>query len=242
MLGEIAVAIDGSEDFCNFRLASRRFRAATKHAMGKRISNKITVYPRHAYMKSLLAEVQDSEVADCVRNITLLAEGLKEHEYGYQWAWEDLQIWSDLMFTQNDIKTINNINAAHADDLAVNGDFLTAGRYRSMLTDLLQCLPNLATITVRKLEPGEHIPGWSGTKLFNKLSFHHDRLDTGMIFYGDWQYDTTHLRVTQYKDEFDDLISEPDAGPQASFADDLKAAVATTGTEAKVHWMPTTRR
>ena len=189
-------------------------------------------------MKALLAAVQDNEVAKYVRNITLLAEGLKEHEYGYIWAWEDLQIWADLKFTENDIKTINDINASHANDVVENGDFIITGQYRSILTTLLQSLPNLVTITVRKLQAGEQIPGWSGAKLFKELSFHHDRLETRQIFYGDWQYDTTHRRITQYRDEFGDLISEPGAGPQASFTDDLKAAVGASGTEAKVVYLP----
>lgn len=193
-------------------------------------------------MESLLESFGDEEVAKYVRNVTVLAEGLKEHEYGYQWAWEDLQIWADLKFTDDDLDTINKINISHADDVAMNSNFITAGRYRSTLTALFQCLPNLSTITVRKLEPGEHIPGWSGAELFKKLSFYNDRLDTAQIFYGDWQYDTTHLRVTQYMDEFCDLISEPDAGPQASFVDDLKAAMSTSGSEAKVCWAPGSRR
>lgn len=210
--------------------------------MGKRISDKITVYPRYASMKALLKVSQDEEVANFVRNITLLAEGLKEHEHGYEWAWEDLQIWGNLKFTDNDIKTINDLIVAHADDVIVNGDFIITGQYRSMLAALLKRFPNLVTITVRKLEAGEQIPGWSGAELVKKLSFYNDNLDTRMIFYGDWQYDTKHRRITQYRDEFGDLISEPDAGPQASFVDDLKAAVSTSGTAAKVSWKPVTTR
>lgn len=188
-------------------------------------------------MKTLLVAVQDAEVAKYVCNITLLAEGLKEHEYGYVWAWEDLEIWAELNYTEKDVEIINNINAAHADDVVVNGDFILSGQYRTMLITLLQRLPNLATITVRKLAPGEQIPGWSGVKLFKELSFYRDGLDVRQIFYGDWQYDTMHRRVTHYKDEFGDLISEPNAGPQASFVDDLKAAVSASGTKAKVAFL-----
>jgi hypothetical protein len=52
--------------------------------------------------------------------------------------------------------------------------------------------------------------------LFKQLSFYHDKLDTRNIFYGDWQYDTVHGRVTLYQDEFGD-----DAGHQSSFIDDF---------------------
>ncbi|KAF2621883.1 hypothetical protein BU25DRAFT_415732 [Macroventuria anomochaeta] len=240
IVGEIGAKIVDPKDFCNFRRANKRFSEATKYAQGKRIAN-VTVYPRFAGMKALLAAVQDVGVAKYVRNITLLAEGLKEHEFGYVWAWEDLQIWADLQYTQKDVKIINNINAAHADDVVVNGDFIITGQYRLMLTTLLERLPNLATITVRKLAPGEHIPGWSGVKLFKELSFYRDGLDTRQIFYGDWQYDILHRRITHYRDEYGDLISEPDAGPQASFVDDLKAAMSASGTEAKVAFLPVAR-
>ncbi|KAF9693400.1 hypothetical protein EKO04_008724 [Ascochyta lentis] len=238
IVGEVAAAIDDPRDLGNFRRVNRRFNVATKHVVGKRIASNFTVYPRYASMKSLLSVVQDEGVAIYVRNITLLAEGLKEHEYGYMWAWEDLQIWADLKLTKTDIKIIGKINTAHADDVIENGDFIITGHYRSMLTTLLQRLPNLATVTIRKLQAGEQIHGWSGVKLFKKLSFYHDRLDTRYIFYGDWQYDVTHRRITHYRDEFGDLICEPDAGPQASFVDDLKAAVTASGTEAKTIWQP----
>jgi hypothetical protein len=221
----------------NFQRASNRLNASSKHVVGKRIT-KATVYPRLAYMKAILAAVQNFQVAKHVHNITLLAEGLKEHEYGYVWAWEDLQIWADLKFRNKDVKVINEINAAHAADVIENGDFIISGEYRTMLTTLLQCLPNLKTITCRKLAAGEQIPGWSGAELFKELSFYHQDLDTRQIFYGDWMYDTLHRRITHYRDEFGDLISESNCGPQASFVDDLKASMGKSGTEAKVVFMP----
>lgn len=57
--------------------------------------------------------------------------------------------------------------------------------------------------------------------MFKQLSFHHDKLDTRNIFYGDWQYDTLHGRANQYQGEFGDVITEPNAGPQPSFIDDF---------------------
>jgi hypothetical protein len=52
---------------------------------------------------------------------------------------------------------------------------------------------------------------------FQQLSIWKPDLNFRALFYGDWQYDLVHLRVTQYKDEFGDIMSEPGAGPQASF-------------------------
>jgi hypothetical protein len=56
------------------------------------------------------------------------------------------------------------------------------------------------------------------------------------IFYGDWEYDIKHFRVTQYIDEFGDVVSEDDAGPQASFKDDVEAAVGTSVNDVKVNY------
>jgi hypothetical protein len=75
----------------------------------------------------------------------------------------------------------------------------------------------------------EHIPGWTDPEQFEKLSFHRPGLYTKSIFYGDWKYDTKRLRVTEYTDEFGETITEPNAGPQASFKDDIEHAVRVYG-------------
>lgn len=200
--------------------------------------SKVIIYPRLANVKAFLLAVQHKTVATHVQNVTLLAEGLKEHEYGYAWAWEDLQIWGDLKLRNKDIEIMNEINASHADDVITNGDFIITGEYRILLSTLLQSLPNLKTITCRKLDAGEQIPGWAGAKRFKELSFYRDGLDTRQIFYGDWMYDEVHRRITHYRDEFGDLLNEPNAGPQASFVDDLKASISKSRTKAKVVFMP----
>ncbi|KAJ4985084.1 hypothetical protein SVAN01_09455 [Stagonosporopsis vannaccii] len=228
--------VDG-EDLLNFGLACKAFTPAMRYALGKHI-NDMTVYPRFARMKALLEAVEDPKVAHFVRTITLLAEGLKVHEYGYAWAWEDLQILAELNPTDKDFSIMRTIDAAHAQALNEDGNFIISGMYRKMLTTLLERLPNLTEVTIRKLAPGEQIPGWSGAKLFQELSFYRVGLDTRKMFYGDWQYDTLHHRITQYVDEYGEMISEPHAGPQASFDDDFKAALTASATKAKVNFGP----
>ena len=76
---------------------------------------------------------------------------------------------------------------------------------------------------------GEHLPGWIDPSMFQQLSFYKPELNYVNIFYGDWQYDTVHYRLTQYKDEFGAIVSEPGAGPQASFMDDFLAAYRAHG-------------
>ena len=237
----ISEEIDSYADFLSFSGCMLYIHNSTRWAFGKRI-RAMTIYPCEDQMRHILEALQDPEVAKFVRKLTLLAEGLREHEYGYVWGWEDLQVWMNLDYNPNDIRVINRINADHANARDNQASFIYSGQYRELLSGILKACPNLDRINVRKLAPGEQIPGWGGKKLFEQLSFFHDELDTRNIFYGDWQYDTLHGRVTQYQDEFGDLITEAGAGPQASFIDDLKAAKLDSGCKAKVVFQPLHRR
>jgi hypothetical protein len=53
------------------------------------------VYPCGEQMRHILKALQTPAVAISVKELTLLAEGFHEHEYGYVWGWEDLQVWED---------------------------------------------------------------------------------------------------------------------------------------------------
>lgn len=236
IIGEIGSHIELPQDFVNFRLGCERIQKVTEYAMAKRIEDS-TIYPRLDSMLPLMTVLENPDIARSVHEITLLAESLTEHEYGYLWTWEDLQIWNEFEFTENDITLVGRINSLHRYSSHQDSAFIMSGDYRNLLTEMLELLPNLTTIKVRKLNPGEHIPGWGGDRLCKQLSFHHDTLDTRKIFYDDWQYDTVHGRVTQYRDEYGEIICEPSTGPQATFIDDLRAAMYDSDTDAKVKFL-----
>lgn len=82
------------------------------------------------------------------------------------------------------------------------------------------------TLTIQR---GEHLSGWIRDGLFQGLSFYQPDLNLNPIYYGDWKYDTVHHRTTEYVDEYGEVVTEPGAGPQASFFDDLRAAIVTVG-------------
>jgi hypothetical protein len=109
----------------------------------------MTIFPREDQMRHILEAVQDPEVAKYVRKITLLAEGMREHEYGYVWAWEDLQIWMDLDYNPNDIRVINQINADHANARDIQSAFIYSGQYRELLSAIIK-----ATRKPKTLNPG----------------------------------------------------------------------------------------
>jgi hypothetical protein len=89
---------------------------------------------------------------------------------------------------------------------------------------IFSSLPKIKIINTRKLKVGEHVPGWKGPDAIKNLSFYRQGLPTNEIWYDGWQYDTKHLRVTVWVDEFGELDGEDDIGPQANFFDDVIAA------------------
>jgi hypothetical protein len=101
----------------------------------------------------------------------------------------------------------------------------------SITAMMVAYLPKLETLYLRKLYLGEHVPGWKGPKALEGLSFYRPDLNINDIFYGNWKYDTTHLRVTSWIDEFGEEMEEDGAGPQAQFDDDVIAVIESSGRE-----------
>jgi hypothetical protein len=111
------------------------------------------MYPRYDSVARFLSFlVRFPALQFHVRNLTLVAEGMKVHEYGYDWAWEDLQNWENVVFNNNDFRLVNEINAAHAEDLFTTNSFIFDGGYRIMLGLVLSRCHNLRSVTVRKLK------------------------------------------------------------------------------------------
>ncbi|KAF1940569.1 hypothetical protein EJ02DRAFT_445433 [Clathrospora elynae] len=239
LIAEIGSHLESATDFMNMRLVNKYVCNSLKPVLYRSIADNRTIFPRYesiAHFLSLLNSDSKHVLHKYVRSITLVAEGLRQHEYGYGWAWEQLQDWENVSVTENDMEIIDEINNRHANELSFNESYYNGGGYRTMLGHLLALLPNLRTITVRKLKVGEHVPGWNGSKLLQSLSFFYEGLNTNEIFYGDWNYDTVHKCVTCYTDEYGEEIVEPGAGPQASFIDDLKAAMEISETFAGIEF------
>lgn len=215
-------------------LTSKRFRVDIRDHYWKMLAQDKTVYPTRdsvANFISLITEIRTRGKG--IHKITLVNQWLKEHEYGYNWAWEDLQNVENFHYTSQDLHLIHHINQLHADAIRANGHFINGGNYRLLLGELLALLPDLKVIQVRGLRSGEHVPGWKGPQVLKQLSFYQNDLKVNEIFYGGWLYDEKHLRVTRHVNEFGEQVEEEGAGPQASFSEDLKAAIATSGTNAK---------
>lgn len=222
------MCVTKATDLGNLRLVNHRLYDNLGVAWAKKYANNRVIYPRYDSFRSFLALLLSMDVAcHYVKRIVLVAEGMKVHEHGHDWAWEALLNWNDVDVTNEDMSVMYQVNVEHANMVTTEIEpFLNTGGYRSLLTLLLLRLPNLRTIEIRDMMPGEHHPGWKGPKLLKQLSFYYPDLNTNSVFYGHWQYDTVHRRVTHHKDEFGDDVIEPGAGPQASCKEDVRAAVA----------------
>jgi hypothetical protein len=235
-------------DLSNLKMTSKGFLAMLKQKWLDELHHGRVIYSTYESMKRFLCMLQAVDgLLQRVTEIELVAEGLKLHEYGSEWAWEDVGQWEQVEIKQEDVNVINKINADHAVGVENSNNFLHVGGYRNMLGQIIAACPNLRKVNIRKLKVScipcigfgclltftpqidEHIPDWTDTSKFKELSFFRPGLALKPIFYGDWQYDILHHRVTHYKDEFGDDIIEPNAGPQAKFNDDVDAAILASG-------------
>ncbi|KAH7385471.1 hypothetical protein DE146DRAFT_208282 [Phaeosphaeria sp. MPI-PUGE-AT-0046c] len=220
------------KDICSLRRTCDLLFHNSERAFTQALIQGRVIYSRSASMAHFFAVLNAFPASNLglrVKSLTLVADGLKEHEYGSEWAWEEMQHRLGLDMTADDQNIIARINNDHANEMHFSSTFLNSGHYRTMLGGILSMCPNLRVLNIRKLQPDEHVPGWTDISLFKQLSFYRPCINIKSIYYGDWQYDTVHLRVTHYTDEFGDSIIEDNAGPQASFDDDVKAAIASTG-------------
>jgi hypothetical protein len=153
LLIEIASHLENRFDICNMRIVSKRFACALLPTFSRALVQERTVYPRYdsvAHFTFLLRTF--SALSFYVRSICLVAEGLNMHEYGAMWAWEALLQWRGYNCTGKDMDIINEINTAHANNVATSNAFIISGGYRNMLGQLLATCPNLEVLNIRKLK------------------------------------------------------------------------------------------
>ncbi|KAI4923995.1 hypothetical protein J4E85_008154 [Alternaria conjuncta] len=246
VFGEIGLHLSVT-DLNEMRLVNKRMKEAVAFPYGKKIfvTENIVIFPTFASVSAFLIGLGlDGAYPGTVRTITLVGEGPTTPELGYNYSWENLHILKfpgmpepteDQLYEDEEI--LEFANDEHKHWSRINESFCHTGAYRTMLSLVLAKLPNLRTIQVRKLYPGEHIPGWAGPEALAKMSSYHPWTPVNEIYYGDWKYDEVHKRVTMWIDEYGEEMEEDDAGPQAGFEQDLFAAMALSGTQAQVFEM-----
>jgi hypothetical protein len=162
-----------------------------------------------------------------IKRITLVGEALAVHQFGYIWCWEEVasRMGEDIRFSPEDLRVMSQVDSIHYHQSQRDHYFIVTGKFRQMLTQALQMLPNLSEVIVGKLKPGEQIHGWQGEEVLKRLSFYGRKdFDTTFMMYHDYLYDEIHHIVNTYIDEYGMLVEPDDAGPQVSFLDDFDAA------------------
>jgi hypothetical protein len=145
-------------DMYNFRLVNKQVGEGAAHAFKHLLVQDRILYPRYeclahfAFLCSAFLGVNRM-----VRSITLVAEGLKAHEYGSGWAWEHFVQWEDVVCTDKDLEIMLHIDASHAAELRITNQFIHRGGYRQLLGQILKDCPNLKVVNVRKLEVNNHM-------------------------------------------------------------------------------------
>ncbi|KAF1835894.1 hypothetical protein BDW02DRAFT_494864 [Decorospora gaudefroyi] len=236
MIIEICNQHGDKTEIINMRRTNAAFFRAGEIAYGKAVACNRTVFPTSASISAFHALLDYWPwLSRHVRDVTLVGEGLRAHPFGSDWGWENVEHEEGVRFTDADYEIIHYANQEHTNEVALQGAFHVSGGYRAMLVGLFKRLPKLETINVRKLKVGEHIPGWNGPAALRDLSFYHPKLNTNDVYYGEWQYDDLHKRVTEYTDEYGELITEDGAGPQVFFIDDVILAMEAAGIPANIN-------
>jgi hypothetical protein len=113
------------------------------------------IYSRYASMAHFLGMLRDFAeygLGKEISSLSLVSEGLRFNEYGYEWAWEQMASEDDVTITWTDEDVMDKINIDHYAEVNNNGAFLTGGGFRSMLIAILAACPNLKVINVRKIK------------------------------------------------------------------------------------------
>jgi hypothetical protein len=138
---------------CRMRLISKQIAHGVLAAFERVLVKNRTIYPRYDSLAHFAFLLRAFKSLDShVRSVCLVAEGLKVHEYGSVWAWEDFLQWEGVECTAKDLDIIDKINADHENELSMTDAFIHRGSYRAMLGQLLSECPNLEVINVRKLK------------------------------------------------------------------------------------------
>ncbi|USP75553.1 uncharacterized protein yc1106_02827 [Curvularia clavata] len=228
IIAEIGSYLD-MRDIKKMRLVCKQFRYATNIIFGKALVTNRTLYPTYASVSHFLNMLlSDRDWAPLVQTITLVSDAPRVNEHGASWAWDVMEGQHAFNPNTKDRAVKHFLNAEHKMFCRDNDFFITTGGYRTLLTMIFSHLTNLHTVKVRRIRKAEHIPEFKATVALKDLSYYREDMDTRLVFYGDWQYDTLHRRVTTWVDEYGEQIIPDESGPQVGFSQDIAAALGYT--------------
>jgi hypothetical protein len=130
LIGEIGSYLK-KEDLDNVRLVSRDFKYAVDYHYGKIMVADCTIFPTFASIERWLDFFRlHPGWAGLARTVTLVGEGLREHEHGGDWAWERLTDAERVYPTADDWAIINTVMDEFEEYIDKDGGFCYGGDYR----------------------------------------------------------------------------------------------------------------
>lgn len=153
---KIAGYLDNARDIGNLRLVNKHFARATTGTFFRSLLQDRVIYPRYESVGRFVALlVRFPALGPSVRYLTLVTDGMKMPEYGYMWAWEDLQNWENVDFTAEDLHLMGEISNDHVGDMALTNSFINGGGYRTMLGLIFERCSNIRFVFRRVLKVGD---------------------------------------------------------------------------------------
>jgi hypothetical protein len=133
LLSHIATYLN-KEDLASMRLVNKRTSGALQHVFGLSIVENRTIYPRYASISAFFLLLNSNpSLSAFVRSVTLVGEGIKEHEYGHLWAWERMTEVHGVRMTMDDLNILDEVEFEHLRARDLDQAFVHGGGYRTML-------------------------------------------------------------------------------------------------------------
>jgi hypothetical protein len=154
MLGAVAFYLDRQEDIFNFRLVGKAVGSANAPWFSHFLMKHKTLYSKSTSLSRFLSMLQvfaGLNLGARVESFDLVSEGLRFHEYGPEWAWEEMCMRENVDITMEDQRIIDKINSDHAREVAMEGAFFTSGGYRRVIGQIIARCPKLKVINIRKI-------------------------------------------------------------------------------------------
>jgi hypothetical protein len=133
LISDIASYLD-KKDLLNMRLVNKKMCGAMSYVFKVAIADNRTIFPRYVSLAAFFLLLNSEPCLSLlVRSVTLVEEGLKEHEYGHNWAWERKGDMEGLCMTRDDFNILNQIEVEHLQARDLDQSFINGGGYRVML-------------------------------------------------------------------------------------------------------------
>jgi hypothetical protein len=145
--------INDTADLASLRLVDKTTSAQTTVKFCKAVARSKFIFSTYESVMSF-SRLLDTLPAfgECVKQIFLVADGMKKPTHGLQWQLNQLETMLNPSFTHLDRYTLNDVMTTHDSAVDSNNAWTMRGGYRLALRGLINRLPDLIYIHVRNIQ------------------------------------------------------------------------------------------